>query len=431
MKPVAFGTDGIRGPAGVHPITAEVGVAVGRAACRLAVALGGSRVVIARDTRPSGPELAAAVAAGVGQAGGTSLDAGVVPTSAVSLAVHAGEADVGVMVTASHNPEADNGFKILGAQGRKLDEAAVAAVEAWIAAGGAEVDGASHHDVSAGISDLWRRAVQHAVPDLSALADRRIAVDLANGAGRAALPWLSSWLPGVVPVGTDGPINGGCGSEHLEALSALVVERGLDAGIALDGDGDRVRIVDERGVPVDGDAVIWLLARHRGASAIAATVMSGGALDKELPGVRVVRTAVGDRHVREAMDRESLALGGERSGHLLFDDVPAGDGLIAGLRALVAAWSGHEQLSAAFAAFVPLPSQLGKVEVRQRPDLDTIEPLNAIRAAAAERLGPHGRVFLRYSGTEPVLRILVEGDDAAVVSSVAESVAAVAREVLG
>ncbi|HHO54621.1 MAG TPA: phosphoglucosamine mutase [Deltaproteobacteria bacterium] len=431
MRPVAFGTDGIRGPAGTHPITSEVGAAVGRAACRLARALGGDRVVIARDTRPSGPELAAAVAAGVGQAGGTSLDAGVVPTSAVGLAVHAALADVGVMVTASHNPEPDNGFKILGAGGRKLDEAAVAAVEAWIAAEGAEVDGATHRDVADEVSDLWRRAVQAAVPDTTALSGRRFAVDLANGAGTAALPWLSSWLPGIEATGISGTINGGCGSEHLGALSERVVAQALDGGIALDGDADRVRLVDEAGRVVDGDAVIWLLARHLAAPAIAVTVMSGGALDKQLPGVRVVRTAVGDRHVRGAMDRDALVLGGERSGHVLFGDVAAGDGLIAGLRALVAAWSSHERLSGAFAAFKPLPSHLSKVEVRARPSLDGIPPLSEICAASEDRLGPHGRVLLRYSGTEPVLRILVEGDEADVVAQVAEQVASVARRVLG
>ncbi len=408
---VEFGTDGIRGEAGAWPITPEVGRAVGRAAALLANASGGRRVVIGRDPRPSGGALARAVAAGVAGVGGVALDAGMVPTAATGLAVHGGLADAGVMITASHNPQDDNGFKVLGPGGRKLDDAACAAVEAWLAEPADAQGSATPADVSAEVGDLWRRSVLRAVPDRGALHGRKVAIDLANGAGTAALPWLSDALGcALVLVGTGGPVNGDCGSEHPGALAAAVRQQGCDGGFALDGDGDRCRVVDEQGRLVPGDAVTWLLARASGADGVAVTVMSNGALERLLPGVRVVRTPVGDRHLAKAMAAHGLPLGAEESGHVLFHDHPAGDGLVAGLRALIAGWSGSPSLSQAFAGFVPLPRRLAKVKVGSRPPLAEVAPLQALRREAESRLGPHGRVFLRYSGTEPVLRILVEGE---------------------
>lgn len=426
-----FGTDGVRGRAGESPIDTAGARAVGGAACRFAQALGGRKVVVGHDTRVSSPRLARDVGEAVVEAGGTWLDAGTVPTSAVALAVESGLATVGVIVTASHNPAGDNGFKVVGAGGRKLDEAGIAAMEAWLAEPLESVEGGVRVDASASVADLWRRQVEAAVPQPNPLEGRRIAVDLANGASTRAVPWLEEVLGAELHlVGTTGVINDGCGSEHLGAVAEAVLQHDCDAGLAVDGDGDRCRLVDGDGRPVPGDAVLWLLARALDVPGLAVTVMSNGALEAQLPGVRVVRTAVGDRFVRAAMDEQGLPLGGEESGHILFAGSAAGDGLVAGVRALVAAFEGHDSLAEAVAGFRPLARATGKVPVARRPALEQVDALRAAREAAEPRLGSHGRVFLRYSGTEPVLRILVEGA-ADVVGDVAETIAGVARRVLG
>lgn len=421
MGRIEFGTDGIRGPYGAWPIVPEVAGRVGRAAALLARSLGGDAVLIARDPRPSGASLAMAVAAGVAGAGGRALDAGVVPTAALQVGVADGLAASGVMITASHNEAADNGFKIVGAGGRKLDDAGVARVEAWLAEPASPGEGAE--EVSAATRAAWAARLIERAGDLSPLAGRRIVVDCANGAALAVAEVIATLVPEVVLVGTSGPVNGGVGSEHLAHLQGHV--RGAAGGFAVDGDADRCRLVDEAGREVSGDAVLWRLARDLGASELVATVMSNGALERHLPGVRIVRTPVGDRHVREAMDRGGAVVGGEESGHVILGDHPGGDGILTGLRALAAAFRAAPTVSEAFAEFVPLPRRLTKVRVRERGPLELLEPA---RAEGLARLGPHGRVFLRYSGTEPVLRVLVEGEGP--VDEVSAAVTAAAQRVL-
>lgn len=412
-REVTFGTDGIRGVAGRWPCCPEVGVAMGRAAVRFAKASGPSaRVLVGRDTRPSGAMLEAAVAAGVAGEGGACLLAGVLPTSGVALAVHGGLADVGVVITASHNPSTDNGFKVIGPRGAKLGDADLARIEGWLGTGPTDIDAPGNlANASVHAWTAWEDALTAAFPRPESLAGRRIAIDLAHGALVPAARWLVGHVPAdwVVVGDGEGVINDGVGSEHLETLQAVVRGEGCDAGIAVDGDGDRCRIVDERGAIVPGDAVAWLLARFRGAEAIAVSVMSNGALERQLPGVSVRRTPVGDRFLREVLDRGEADLGSEESGHVLFSDFPAGDGLLTGLRTLEAAFADGGTTSAAFGAFAPLPRWLGKLGVRVRPALASVDGLDAqVRRAEAE-LGAFGRVFLRYSGTEPVLRLLVEG----------------------
>lgn len=426
-----FGTDGIRGRAGRSPCTPEVGVAVGRAAARLARAHGGGRVVVGRDTRPSGEMLEAAVVAGVAGEGLECLLTGVIPTAGIGVALSAGIADVGVVVTASHNPVTDNGFKILGPGGSKLDDDAIARVEGWLAADPTEVDEVGDIAVAqAECWSAWEEALRQRV-DPAPLAGRRIAVDLANGALSPAVEWLLQSFPAewVVIGAGEGTINQGVGSEHLGALQAVVREQRCALGLAFDGDGDRCRVVDERGEIVPGDAVAWFLARALGVGGLAVTVMSNGALEKCLPGVRMVRTPVGDRHLREAMDAHGLELGSEESGHVLFHDFPAGDGLLTGLR-FASLILGDAPVSERLAGFAPLPRQMGKIAVGHRPPLDQVAALVQARAEGEAALGPHGRVFLRYSGTEDVLRILVEGEPAQEVARVAEHVTRVAAEAL-
>ncbi len=333
---IRFGTDGIRGHAGQGAITAETAAAVGRSAARWAQDAGTGRVVIGRDTRPSGPMLEDAVSAGVAAAGGEARIAGVLPTAAIAHALAEGLADTGVMITASHNPWPDNGFKVLLPGGRKPDDADAARLEEWIAEPPTLHATGSQLDISRTAAQAYRSALRSAAGDLSALGRRAIAVDLANGAASSMVNFLRDLVPGqTVILGADGgPTNEGVGSEHPEALCAAVVEHGCYAGIAVDGDADRCRLVDGRGEVVAGDALAWLLAYHGKVDALAVTVMSNQGLEASLPGVRVVRTPVGDRHLAAAMRADGLPLGAEESGHVLFaDGLVAGDGLLTGLRA--------------------------------------------------------------------------------------------------
>jgi phosphoglucosamine mutase len=430
---ISFGTDGIRGPFGEFPIVPEVAHRVGRAALKLARRLGGEQVLVVRDPRPSGVALARAVAAGVLDGGGVARDGGVAPTAAVQTAITQGLATVGVMITASHNPEADNGFKVLGAGGRKLDEDAVAAVERWMDDAEPPSRPGTIEDVADAVRAAWIASVKANVGDLSSLSGKRIALDLANGALTATKDLLSAVLPSgleVVWLGTKGAVNDGVGSEHLAYLCAQVKAQGCAGGFAVDGDADRCRVVDELGREVPGDAVLWRLATDLSVTGLAVTVMSNGALERQLPGVRVVRTAVGDTAVRVAMDKEGLQLGGEESGHVLFAEHPGGDGLLCGLRTLAAAFRASPALSQAFSSFEPLPRKITKVKARNQLPLDKMVAVQRARLVGLERLGPHGRVFLRYSGTEPVLRILVEGEPASAVEAVSASITSAANMAL-
>jgi len=430
---IRFGTDGVRGHAGTPPITAEGAVRIGRAAARLAREGGGERVILARDTRPSGAMLVAAAAAGVAAEGGTALLADVLPTAGLMAALADGIAEAGVMVTASHNPAGDNGFKVVGANGRKLSDSRSAKFEAWLGEEPEPGEPGTLEPVGLQARRCYHRALDEAAPGSTALEGLKVAVDLANGAAASTARWLKERYPGTTwhLRGTgDGVINDGAGSEHPQAVAELVREHGCHVGIAVDGDADRCVLVDETGQVVHGDALCWLLASHMEVRSLAVTVMSTTALEAALPQVRVERTPVGDRHLMLAMQQHGIPLGCEESGHVLFaDGLPGGDGILTGLRAIAAARLREHALSQALAPFQPFPRVKTKVRVSARPPLDELEELQDAVAAGQERLGP-GRVFLRYSGTEPVLRILVEGPDAAAVEDVAFDVTEVAREVL-
>ncbi len=426
-----FGTDGIRGPAGEPPVDRAGALAVGRAALAWAREVGGGSVAVGRDTRPSGAMLAAAVAEGVAGAGGHARDVGVLPSAGLASVLEVGLSTTGVMVTASHNPAADNGFKVLGPGGYKPDDAQTEALEAWLAAPAQVGRGHTSYDPEA--VGHYLDAFVARVGSLELLAGRRILVDLANGAATATASALLSRLNLVVEVrgAGDGIINDGVGSEHLEGLQRAVVAGGYDAGLAVDGDADRAALVDDLGRRVPGDTLAWWLGCAMGAKHIAVTVMSNAALEEALPGVAVLRTPVGDRHLALAIRNEGCSMGAEESGHVLFaDGLAGGDGLFTGLRGLAAAWSLDPRLSDASARFVPYPRALTKVRVTQRPPLDEVGPLARAVERGEAALGP-GRVFLRYSGTEPVLRLLVEGRDADTVQAVSEHLTRLAAEVLG
>jgi len=431
---IQFGTDGIRGLAGTHPITAEVAHDVGSAAARFAREQGGRAVVVGRDPRPSGAALEASVAAGVRGEGAEARVAGVLPTSAVATALREGLGDVGVVITASHNPEADNGFKVLAPGGRKLTDEEIRRVEQWLATPSrrAPLPG-NETDIAEEAWATYTRSLARAIGDVRALAGARIAVDLANGAAIRTASWLRHHVPAqFVFLGSgDGPINGGCGAVHPECVARAVVEHGCHAGFAVDGDADRCVLVDERGQQVPGDGLAWLLAVGLGVRGLAVTVMSNAALETSLPGVAVLRTPVGDRHLQDAIARGVAELGCEESGHVLFAaGLPTGDGVVTGLRALAIAFSGAASLSGAQSGFHPFPRRITEVEVRERPPLEEVAALQDSRRAGEAALGAGGRVFLRYSGTEPLLRILVEGPDETTVARVSEEVTRVAREAL-
>jgi phosphoglucosamine mutase len=422
-----FGTDGIRGPAGRSPIDRDGARAVGAAAARWALGRGGV-VLVGRDTRPSGDELAGEVMQGVLQAGGRPLDCGVLPTPALQAAV-AALGDAGVMVTASHNPADDNGFKVLGPGGHKPNDAETADLESWLATPAVGCGGAVAVATNEAVA-AWAATFARALGDPSPLRGRRVAVDCANGAAAAVRGAVGALLPGVeilwLSTG-DGVINAGVGSEHPEALAARVRAEGLDAGFAVDGDGDRCVVVDEAGRVVPGDALLWRLAVDRGARRLVVTVMSNTALEASLPGVEVVRTPVGDRHVAAALG--DAPVGGEESGHvLLAGGGPGGDGLLTGFATLAACWRAAGTVSAAMAPFTPFPRRLTKVVAAERVGLE--RPDLAAALVEAEAAVPGGRLLVRYSGTEPVLRVLVEGPDAGRVAATSEALTARLRAAL-
>jgi phosphoglucosamine mutase len=417
--PVRFGTDGIRGPYGIPPITEADARQIGRA---VAAWCGGDRpaVLIGRDTRASGPSLARAIADGVAEAGGLALDAGVLPTAALSALVPARGGAAGVMVTASHNPAADNGVKVLGPDGKKpADQHRLEAliVDAPTRPGGAKAA------VDAPLGP-WEAAMPRV--DLRGV---RILLDAAHGAAAACGPALlralgaDVVLRGCDPDGQN--INDGVGALHPPS-AAEVKARGAALAICLDGDADRVVLVCPDAGRIDGDDLLWLLSAQVDGPLVG-TVMSNGGLDLALGG-RLRRSAVGDAHVAAEMAATGARVGAEPSGHVLFTDgLPTGDGLYAALRALQASAGpgGAPRLPLPVGGWTRWPQAQRSVRSSgPRPPLEALAALQAARAAGL-------RLVVRYSGTEPLLRILVEGPDPASASAAADAIAAEFRARVG
>ena len=415
-----FGTDGVRGVVG-DDLTPDLVERLGKAATLWA---GGGRVLVGRDPRGSGPELEEALARGIASAGGTALLAGVLPTPAVALLSE----DLEAVISASHNPPEYNGVKFFDADGRKLvddeEEAIEALLEAPGPAGGSieRVDGAGERYLS--------YIIERFGSDLNGL---RIAVDCANGAFSALAPRAFVELGAeVTPIGTepDGTnINVGCGATNLVALSHKVVEAGCDLGVAFDGDGDRMLAVDERGEALDGDQILAILALALGVDVVAVTVMTNLGFHRLMAEqrIRVVTTPVGDRHVLEALREEGGLLGGEQSGHLVWlGNHVAGDGLAAALL-LCRALEGRT-LSEAASVMPRYPQVKENVRVADREIPQSV--LDEVDRIAAE-LGDSGRVLVRPSGTEPVVRVLVESENAEDAERMCASIAALVERELG
>ena len=427
-----FGTDGIRGLTNQGAMTAAMAMKVGMAAG--AYFLRGDhkhRVVIGKDTRLSGYMLESALVAGFTSVGMDVVMTGPLPTPAIAMLTQSMRADIGVMISASHNPYADNGLKLFGPDGYKLSDEAETAIEALIdgdvpLAPAGQIGRAKRIDDAAG---RYIHFAKSTFPSDLRLDGMRIVVDCANGAAYNVAP-SALWelgaeviAIGVSPNGTN--INDGVGSTAPSTLSRTVVERGADIGIALDGDADRLIVVDERGRVIDGDQLMATIAAgwaRRGTlagGALVATVMSNLGLERHLAaqGLDLVRTKVGDRHVLEAMRARGHNVGGEQSGHIILSDyATTGDGLVAALQVLAEVRRAGASASAVLHRFDPVPQLLRNVRFKGGKPLDA-EPVKAVIAQVEAELAGRGRLVIRPSGTEPVIRVMAEGDDAAEVEA--------------
>jgi phosphoglucosamine mutase len=438
-----FGTDGIRGTTNSEPMTAETALRVGQAAG--AHFLRGDhrhRVVIGKDTRLSGYMMESAMVAGFTSVGMDVVLLGPMPTPAVAMLTRSMRADLGVMISASHNPFADNGIKLFGPDGYKLSDEAEGAIEKRLGQGPrlakSEMIGRARR-----IDDARGRYVQFAkdtFPEHLRLDGLKVVVDCANGAAYHVAP-DALWELGaeVVPlgIGPDGlNINDRCGSTHPELMQETVVASGADIGLALDGDADRLLVSDEKGQLVDGDQLMALIAlglHGRGqlkGDAVVATVMSNLGLERKLggAGLKLLRTKVGDRYVLEEMRAKGCNVGGEQSGHIILaDHATTGDGLVAGLQVLAALVEAKTPASALLRQFEPLPQLLKNVRFNGGAEPLEADSVRKRIAAAEAELEGKGRLVIRKSGTEPLIRVMAEGDDPALVERVVDDICEAVR----
>ncbi len=437
-----FGTDGVRGRANEGNMTAEMALRLGAAAGRYfrrdGTGHSAHRVVIGKDTRQSGYMLENALTAGLTSTGMNVLLLGPVPTPAVGLLARSMRADLGVMISASHNPADDNGIKFFGPDGFKLSDEAEAEIERLVVEGVRLAD-APNIGRAKRIDDGRGRYVEYAkttIPAGMTLEGLRVVIDCANGAAYRAAPDVLSELGAtVIPIGTSPNgrnINEKCGSTHTDTCAAAVVAHGADVGISLDGDADRVMILAADGSVADGDQLMALFAarwaaegRLRG-NTLVATVMSNLGLERFLAvrGLTLHRTRVGDRHVVEAMRAGGFNLGGEQSGHIVMTDyATTGDGLIAGLQFLAEMIRTGQPAADLMQSFTPVPQRLENVRygAGARP-LDAACVKAAIATAEAQLAGS-GRLLIRASGTEPLIRVMAECEDPVLLDRVVESVA--------
>jgi phosphoglucosamine mutase len=423
-----FGTDGIRGTANQPPMTAETALRLGLAAGRhFTRGDHRHRVVIGKDTRLSGYMLEPALTAGFIAMGMDVTLLGPLPTPGVAMLTRSLRADLGVMISASHNPYEDNGIKLFGPDGYKLSDEIELAIEEGMRGpsdqGLASPDRLGRAVRLEGARGRYMEALKASLPRGMSLDGLKIVIDCANGASYAVAPKLL-WELGaeVIELGTAPNgfnINARCGSTAPEAMSTAVAEHGADLGIALDGDADRIVLADERGALIDGDQMLALLAQSwqsRGllsGDGVVATTMSNLGLERYLEGLglRLHRTRVGDRYVVEQMRRSGHNLGGEQSGHIIMTDfATTGDGLLAGLQLLAVLRAEDRPLSAVGRVFTPLPQKLHNCRLNGGQPLAEPSVRRCIEAAEL-RLGGRGRLLVRPSGTEPLVRVMVEADD--------------------
>lgn len=450
MQRKLFGTDGVRGVANAYPMTSEVALKLGRAIAHISKrGPHRHRIVIGKDTRISGYMLEFGIASGVCSFGVDVTLTGPMPTPAIAFLTRTLRADAGIVISASHNAFQDNGIKFFGADGFKLADEIEAEIEGLLESG--EIDSIRPTATDIGktvkLEDARGRYVQYVKqtfdPKLG-LDGMKIVVDCAHGAAYRVAPAIYEELGATVETIGDTPdgrnINDGCGATAPERLRQEVLARGAHVGLALDGDADRLIVVDEKGNIVDGDAVMAMCGRdllekdrlpHR---TVVTTVMSNLGLDRALAevGAKTVRTKVGDRYVVETMRRHGYGFGGEQSGHLVFlDHASTGDGCLAGLMVLEIMVRRGLALSELAGNFERVPQRLVNVPVREKVPFNEL-PAVAERIRAVEKLlGRDGRVLVRYSGTERKARVMVEGPDADQTSELAEDIAEALRKAVG
>jgi phosphoglucosamine mutase len=426
-----FGTDGVRGVANVPPMTTEIAMQLGRAAAYIfkSTSRRRHRIVIGKDTRLSGYMLESALVAGICSMGVDVLLVGPLPTPGIANITSSMRADAGVVISASHNAFQDNGIKFFSADGFKLPDEIELKIEKLLDSKkiealrptATEVGKAFRIDDAAGRYIVYLKNTFPTEMDLSGL---KIVLDCANGAAYKVAPAVFEELGAeVIPLGikpNGSNINAGCGSLHPEVISEAVKEHRADIGIALDGDADRVIVCDEFGNEVNGDQIMAICATDMlnrkvlKKKTLVATVMSNMGLDIAIrkAGGKVIKTAVGDRYVVEEMRKGGYNLGGEQSGHLIFlDHNTTGDGVLAALQLLAVMRRTEKPLSELAEVMIPLPQVLVNIRVRERKDIMTIPAIAKRIREVEEKLGNEGRVLIRYSGTEPLLRIMLEGQD--------------------
>jgi phosphoglucosamine mutase len=443
-----FGTDGIRGTANIDPMTAEVALKVGMAAGQI-FTRGDHRhtVVIGKDTRLSGYMLEPALTAGFIGMGMDVIMVGPMPTPAIAMLTRSLRADLGVMISASHNAFEDNGIKLFGPDGYKLSDATEAQIEALVAEGSTrELAPAAELGRAKRLEDAEGRYIEFAkntFPKGLRLDGLKIVIDCANGAAYKAAP-AALWELGadVVRLGVspDGfNINKDCGSTNTDLMRETVVMQGADLGIALDGDADRVIIADEQGNSVDGDQIMALVSEAWRRSArllgggIVSTVMSNLGLEKYLNsiGLSLVRTQVGDRHVVEHMRQNGFNVGGEQSGHIVLNDYnTTGDGLIAALEVLAVLVQSGKKASEVCRLFDPYPQLLRNVRFGGAMPLDAKSVKEAVKDGEA-RLGDTGRLLIRASGTEPLIRVMAEGEDENLIAEIVDNICVAVEQAAG
>lgn len=432
-----FGTDGVRAVAGAFPLTSDWVMRLGAAAGEVLKRRNSrASVVIGKDTRQSGDMLEAALAAGLTSRGVNVIHLGVLPTPGVSYLTRHLQADAGVVISASHNPYQDNGIKFFGADGQKLNDATELEIEAAIddVANFAPVTGVDLGSVTnyTEAERLYTAFLRSHAPDLSGL---KIALDCANGAAYRVAPKVFQAAGADVfavyttPDGRN--INRDCGSTHMDHLRLIVREGDYDLGVAFDGDADRALLVDSRGNLIHGDHMLLLGARARGEKAVVATIMTNMALEVKLreAGIPLERTAVGDRYVHERLHSKGLNLGGEQSGHVLFLDVsPTGDGVLTALLTLASMKKLETTLDELHDELVMFPQTLVNVRVGDKKAIARDAAVQQAVADAERKLAGKGRINLRPSGTENLIRVMVEGQDETEIHEIAAAVAKVVEE---
>ena len=439
-----FGTDGIRGRVGDAPVTPDFMLKLGWATGKVFAATDGSRptVVIGKDTRVSGYMLESALQAGLVAAGANVKLVGPLPTPGIALLTRSQKADAGIVISASHNPYYDNGIKFFNGQGSKLSDELELQIEAMIDSPMETVDSDQLGKASR-IADAAGRYIEYCkstFPDELSLKGLKIVIDCAHGATYNIAPGVFSelgadvTLMGAEPDGYN--INEGVGSTEPEALQQRVMEEGADLGVAFDGDGDRLQMVNREGQLLTGDDVLYILAMHRLAtggsdSGVVGTLMTNMGLELALEqsGLRLARAKVGDRYVKELMVAEGWSLGGESSGHIICGNLSTtGDGVIAALQVLAAVVASGRSLSQLTSGFTPLPQVLVNVRIKKGFDIEAHQAINDACGRVEQALIGRGRLLLRPSGTEPVIRVMVEGDETVAIDSLANEVAEAIRQ---